>query len=1022
MEGHQGLPKEFGNLNITAYRLQSHPKFEQISPSRSAILSWDVRRVYRAADDFLAEHVLSSIASLPSAVKRIPLIVSGSKAFAESLCQELQREVFWLSIDGGGATDLRALWDAYLLGVPSSTISLDRSVDGKIWYRLGSRELRLQPSSPALTQMLLLRASIALLEPIFLAKCTNPDYGSLCAVHSFSSKKTKKKFELYFQAIRLATRIAYRTIHNQLSRSGKLVEQWSIGIAKTSESSSGYLTPALLRSSELVWIDPGPNRFIADPFFVDIGDTTTLFFEELCFFENKGRLKAMSLDASGKPTGEEVTILDKSFHLSFPHVFEHPSDPNALFLLPEQATANKLVLYRSEKVSELIGLRFEESITLLENFQGIDPIIQEWEGNFYLFVTNGSYGNFDNNLHLFVAEKLCGPYAPHVKNPIKLGLRGCRMAGPLLEHDGSLLRPSQDCLPRYGSSVILYQIDTLTPTEYMESEKFHYHVEENAAFGSASHTVVWHKHLFATDGVRKIVDARNPTSQPTENGSTPVSGRDRAKDIGSLANHSINYLGGSVVAMIGGLVMLPIYTRALSTAEYGILETTLRFVSVCMLVAFLGLRQAYARLFFEDDLEQRKRILTSTTLITNILVSFVIMFPLILLGSLLASRFGFPFLPVASSIALATWLAFESTFMIGLSYLQVRLQSRQFVLAQSCRVVLLVALNFTLLHFFEMGVSGALLGNLVAAVISGGIAGFLLFKYSGFGISVPALKEMTSFGLPYIPSALFGYVFGNADRFAIIYFGEIAALGLLALASKIGEMALSIVFMPIDNVWSPFAFSVHKDTDGPKRIGRLFTLYVALCILLALVVSLAAPLAVSALATPSYQFAAELVPIVAIGWTFSVLATLSDIGILIAKQTRLKPLILAAGACIALSLQFLLTPFAGIVGSAVATTLTLIAHFIITRTVANRYFRFTTQSKDFLVMSIAAGFAYFIGREIARALPMLPGSIFGIAFAISFYTYAMHKSGVISFSELIHVAKNSGLSRFFALRKESLGE
>ena len=511
-------------------------------------------------------------------------------------------------------------------------------------------------------------------------------------------------------------------------------------------------------------------------------------------------------------------------------------------------------------------------------------------------------------------------------------------------------------------------------------------------------------------------------SRQNENSSTPDSKRDPAKDTAALARHSINYLVGSVVATIGGLVMLPIYTRALSTAEYGILETTLRFVSVCMLVAFLGLRQAYARLYFEDDVEQRRRILTSTTVITNILVAFAIMLPLLLLGILLANRFGLPELTVGTSIALALWLAFESTFMIGLSYLQVRMQSRQLVVAQSCRVALLVALNFILLHFFGLGLDGALAGNLVAAVISGGIAGFLLFKYSGFGISLPTLKEMASFSLPYIPSAFFGYVFGNADRFAILLFGEIATLGLLVLASKIGEMALSILIMPIENIWSPFAFSVHNDTDGPLRIGRLYTLYAALCVLLALVISLAAPLAVALLATPSYQYAAELVPIIVIGWTFGVLANLSDIGILIAKQTRLKPLILAAGACIALAFQILLTPLFGIVGTAVATTLTLIAHFIITRTVANRFYRFTTQSKDFLVMVIAAGLAYFIGREIARALPMLPGSILGIAFAISFYTYAMHKSGMISFSELIHVAKNSGLSRFFALRKKSLGE
>jgi hypothetical protein len=37
----------------------------------------------------------------------------------------------------------------------------------------------------------------------------------------------------------------------------------------------------------------------------------------------------------------------------------------------------------------------------------------------------------------------------------------------------------------------------------------------------------------------------------------------------------------------------------------------------------------------------------------------------------------------------------------------------------------------------------------------------------------------------------------------LIHFGAVASLGLLALAAKIGEMALMVFSGPVDKFWSP---------------------------------------------------------------------------------------------------------------------------------------------------------------------------------------------------------------------------
>lgn len=467
--------------------------------------------------------------------------------------------------------------------------------------------------------------------------------------------------------------------------------------------------------------------------------------------------------------------------------------------------------------------------------------------------------------------------------------------------------------------------------------------------------------------------------------------------------HAMTYAIGSVIALVGGVILLPVYTRALTPAEYGLLETVLRFVNVCMVVAFLGLRQGYVRFFFDHKTDEWHKTLTSTTIIGVIAISTAIMFPLIAVGSIIARRFGVGFeeLTPAASALLALWLAFEATYLLGLAFLQVGFKSRQFMFAQCARVVTLLGLNYSFLHFMGLGLKGALLGNLLASILSGGIAAMFFIKWTGIRMSTPTLKEMVSFGLPFIPTAVFAYVISNADRLSVIHFGMVASLGLLSLASKLGDMALSLFATPIENIWMPYAFAVRDEPDGPAKIGKLYTRYAAFSLLIVVLISLGAPLAIRILATSGYQDASQLVPIVAIGCLFTNLSCLSDIGILIAKKTKLKPYVFACTAIVAVILQLAFTPIAGVVGAVVATTLTTMVHYIVISTVAARYYRFTANPRDFLSMTLGAGAAFFAGKWVMALLPSIAGDILSILVGVIVYCLVVLQTRVVTVPEVL---------------------
>lgn len=449
------------------------------------------------------ERAIYSVEDLPAHIKDIPLVVSGPKALAETLSVELSRTVYWLSIGGNGATDPQAIWETWLSGVPSLSIELAVCRNGTWQDQIEKRELRIHPSSPAISHMTLLVASLALVEKLSTGACGGSSSNAKRSFEALSSANLLL-IRLWLRSLRVSLRIAFKTALNRLSRAQLMMEQWSIGVANTHQSFTSEMLPKVPPLQELHWIEPGAHRSIADPFLARVGETSTLFFEEFFGSDGKGRLKAMPLDSFGRPAGPEVIILEKPYHLSFPHVFEHSSEPDAIFLLPEQAGSGNTVLYRSEKATAAALLRFEQDTVLLAGFGGIDPVVLEWNGHFYLFVTNGSFGNVDNNLQLFFSKSLRGPYRAHPKNPIKLGLRGSRMAGPLFLRGNVLYRPAQDCESRYGGQVILYLVDLLSPDDYCETEVAILPPDAASPFGLASHTVVWEERLFATDGIRRI--------------------------------------------------------------------------------------------------------------------------------------------------------------------------------------------------------------------------------------------------------------------------------------------------------------------------------------------------------------------------------------------------------------------------------------------------------------------------------------------------------------------------------------
>ena len=80
-----------------------------------------------------------------------------------------------------------------------------------------------------------------------------------------------------------------------------------------------------------------------------------------------------------------------------------------------------------------------------------------------------------------------------------------------------------------------------------------------------------------------------------------------------LARHSAVYGLGSLVSRFIAVLLLPVYTRFLSPADYGLIETLIALSAILTVLLAAGVKSAFFRFYFDeaDDAGKRRVIRTS---------------------------------------------------------------------------------------------------------------------------------------------------------------------------------------------------------------------------------------------------------------------------------------------------------------------------------------------------------------------------------------------------------------------------
>ena len=277
----------------------------------------------------------------------------------------------------------------------------------------------------------------------------------------------------------------------------------------------------------------------------------------------------------------------------------------------------------------------------------------------------------------------------------------------------------------------------------------------------------------------------------------------------SLMNKTLLISIGTMLTKGINLLMIPLFSRWLSTEDYGMFDLFVTYVS--LLIPFISLSSADAFFRFSvdtDNEEEKKRYISSGLLIycCNLIFIAVIM---ICIHFIFKWEMAIPFLAL---------LVAE----VAMNYLQGVLRALKklniYSFANVFATIGIMLGVFTLVYIFGFGLKGMVygyaFGYAFGVVIM--IASSKCWKYISINkASLGTCKELVSYSFPLIPNNICWWIINVSDRTIINVFLGPVSNGIYAIANKIPNFCASI-FGVFNISWQETAVEV-LDSEGRNR-------------------------------------------------------------------------------------------------------------------------------------------------------------------------------------------------------------
>lgn len=405
------------------------------------------------------------------------------------------------------------------------------------------------------------------------------------------------------------------------------------------------------------------------------------------------------------------------------------------------------------------------------------------------------------------------------------------------------------------------------------------------------------------------------------------------------------------LSRVASILLIPLYTRALSIEDYGALDVLISINALFVILAGLQTESAVMREYTEAKAEG-----VIPALIWSAFQVTLAGVGLLALGLAALSWAGvlpasMDLLTIGSLMALTLL-----TQLMGIQMIFLRFSGRPVAFAILSMVDILLAAGFSLVFvvLMGMGIQGALLGLVCGKMVL--VGGFWAITFKGPPspfVDRRMIRKLVAFGGPSVPAVVAAWFQNVGNRPLLALTLPLADVALTGVAVKVAAV-YGIVVYSFRLAWEPFAIG---RLDEPEETRGVFNYtvewYIATMLPLAGGALLVAPYVVWVLAPVSFAPASELAVPFILGQFWLGLSGMLSIGVLGARIPSRLIVIQLAGVVISVALLFGLARLLGPVAAGIGFMLGNMGMAIVAKYYSDRHF--ATRFNSALLVSTAAG-------------------------------------------------------------------
>lgn len=381
------------------------------------------------------------------------------------------------------------------------------------------------------------------------------------------------------------------------------------------------------------------------------------------------------------------------------------------------------------------------------------------------------------------------------------------------------------------------------------------------------------------------------------------------------------FLFANIVNAAIPFLLLPILTRVLTPADYGVVAMFSIMVSIFGALTGLSVHGAIGVRYFELDRKALARyvadcvtILCVSTLVVLLLVSVI--------GDRLVAITNVPYRWLLIAVVVS---GLQFVINIKLTLWQVGQNAKSYGVFQVSQGLLNSTCSLLLIFMFYMAWEGRVWGQVVATAAFGLLALFALFRNQELNFhrgERTYYRDALNFGVPLIPHVIGGLAMVVADRFIVGSFLDLESVGIYTLALQFG-MAMGLIADAFSKVYSPWLYRKLKESTPAARLEVVGVTYLSwlFFILLALAAHVFCSLFFLRIVGESFYKAQEILFWFFLGQTFKgMYLTVTGLFFFSSRTGRLSFITLSTGGVSILASLWFVERF-GLEGAAIAYAL-----------------------------------------------------------------------------------------------------